>query len=256
MSENKRIKDLRKHLGLTQEKFGERIGIGGSAISNIEAGTRGVTDQLRLSICREFRVSEAWLRTGEGDKFSNETVDLNEFVRSHGATELELQLVRVYFELDPEIRRECLAQLKEIFRERDEADSHSDTVVSFPRRPLSKTLQPFSAGTGVYLGPEEMETIFVLENDITSRASFCGAVSGDSMEPLFHDGDILLVEGSNDIPVGKIGVFTVDGDGYVKKRGERELISLNQAYPSVPMSEDSWCNGLVIGVLDPEWIVN
>ena len=121
---------------------------------------------------------------------------------------------------------------------------------------LQKSRQPVSAGTGVYLGPEDMEIIQVQENDLTRRASFCVPVSGDSMEPLYHDRDILLVEGCEDIPVGKIGVFTVDGDGYVKKRGNRELISLNPAYAPVPMVEgETWCNGLVIGVLDPSWIV-
>ena len=70
MTENDRIKEARKSLGLTQDKFGERLGVGRSAISNIEAGSRGVTDQLRLSVCREFNVNEDWLRTGEGSMFS------------------------------------------------------------------------------------------------------------------------------------------------------------------------------------------
>ena len=69
MTENDRIKETRKSLGLTQDKFGERLGVGRSAISNIEAGSRGVTDQIRLSVCREFNVNEDWLRTGEGSMF-------------------------------------------------------------------------------------------------------------------------------------------------------------------------------------------
>lgn len=122
--------------------------------------------------------------------------------------------------------------------------------------PISWSQLPASAGTGVYLGPEAMEIRYVKENDLTRRASFCVPVSGDSMEPLYHDGDVLLVEDREDIALGQIGVFTVDGDGYVKKRGSGELISLNPAYPPVPLVKDeSWCNGLVIGVLDPDWIV-
>ena len=69
MTENDRIKEARKSLGLTQDKFGERLGVGRSAISNIEAGSRGVTDQLRLSVCREFNVNEDWMSTGEGSMF-------------------------------------------------------------------------------------------------------------------------------------------------------------------------------------------
>lgn len=69
MAENERVKELRKTLRLTQEKFGERIGVKKNTISQIESGVNGVTDQLRLAVCREFRVSEDWLRTGEGEMF-------------------------------------------------------------------------------------------------------------------------------------------------------------------------------------------
>ena len=62
---NERIKQLRKELGLTLDKFGEKIGVGKTAISKIENGDRSVTDQMFKSICREFNVREEWLRTGE-----------------------------------------------------------------------------------------------------------------------------------------------------------------------------------------------
>lgn len=67
---NERIKELRKELGLTLKKFGERVGISEGAVSNIEKGNRNVTDQMFKSICREFNVNPDWLRTGEGDKFN------------------------------------------------------------------------------------------------------------------------------------------------------------------------------------------
>ena len=66
---NERIKELRKTLGLTLDKFGERIGVSRSAMGNIENGVRGVTDQMFKSICREFNVREEWLRTGEEPMF-------------------------------------------------------------------------------------------------------------------------------------------------------------------------------------------
>ena len=66
---NERIKELRKALGLTLEKFGEKIGVGKTAISKIENGDRSVTDQMFKSICREFNVREEWLRTGEEPMF-------------------------------------------------------------------------------------------------------------------------------------------------------------------------------------------
>ena len=164
-----------------------------------------------------------------------------------------IQIAKDYSLLDPPGKR----AVKVILRDQQDRMSEA-TVIPFPnKRHLPKSIQPVSAGRGAYLGPEEMETIDVIENDLTLRASFCVPVSGDSMEPLYHDGDILLVEGCEEIAVGQIGVFTVDGDGYVKKMGEGELISLNPAYPPVPMVEnETWCNGLVIGVLDPEWLTD
>jgi len=67
MSEiNDRIKQVRKSKGLTMEQFGSRIGLGKSAVNKIEKGINGTTDQTVQSICREFGVSEVWLRTGEG----------------------------------------------------------------------------------------------------------------------------------------------------------------------------------------------
>ena len=62
---NERIKQLRKELGLTLEKFGERLGVSKVAISLIENGKNALTDQMFKSICREFNVRDEWLRTGE-----------------------------------------------------------------------------------------------------------------------------------------------------------------------------------------------
>ena len=66
---NERVNELRKALGLTLEKFGERLGVTKTAISNIEKGNRSVTDQMFKSIIREFNVNEPWFRNGEGDMF-------------------------------------------------------------------------------------------------------------------------------------------------------------------------------------------
>ena len=67
---NERIRYLRKHLeNLTLEKFGERLGVGKSAISDIERGRNNPTEQMIKSIRREFGVSEDWLRRGEGEPY-------------------------------------------------------------------------------------------------------------------------------------------------------------------------------------------
>ena len=67
MTIGERIKVLRKEKNLSMEDFGSVIGMGKSAVSRIENGFNGTTDQTIRSICREFGVNEQWLRTGEGE---------------------------------------------------------------------------------------------------------------------------------------------------------------------------------------------
>ena len=69
MTQNERVKEIRKPLGLTLEKFGERIGVTRGSMSNIENGNRNLTEQMTKSICREFSVDYMWLTTGEGEMF-------------------------------------------------------------------------------------------------------------------------------------------------------------------------------------------
>lgn len=64
-----RINELRNSLGLTLEAFGSKIGITRAAVSNIEKGRSNASDQVILSICREFKVSEQWIRNGTGEMF-------------------------------------------------------------------------------------------------------------------------------------------------------------------------------------------
>lgn len=65
-----RVKAVRKVLNLTTTKFGERIGIKNPSVSMIETGKSNPSDRTILSICREFNVNENWLRTGEGEMFT------------------------------------------------------------------------------------------------------------------------------------------------------------------------------------------
>ena len=122
---------------------------------------------------------------------------------------------------------------------------------------LRRYFAPVSAGTGVELEPyENFENIEVYSNVYTRRASFCLTVRGDSMEPRFHNDDIIMVAELEDVEIGDIGVFIVDGQGYLKIRGEYDLISLNPAYDNIHVSYEQMNRaiGKVIGVLDPDWI--
>ena len=66
MTQGERVKAIRTEKKMTMEQFGEKLGVQKSAISKIEKGERSLTNQMFLSICREFGINEVWLRTGEG----------------------------------------------------------------------------------------------------------------------------------------------------------------------------------------------
>ena len=67
MTQGERVKEVRRTQRLTLEKFGERLGVKKNSVSQIENGHNRLTDQMAKAICREFGVSESWLRTGEGE---------------------------------------------------------------------------------------------------------------------------------------------------------------------------------------------
>ena len=78
MTQGERVKDVRNSLGLTLEKFGEKLGVTKAAISRIEKGERSLTEQMTKSICREFSVDYMWLTTGEGEMFAESDDDFFE----------------------------------------------------------------------------------------------------------------------------------------------------------------------------------
>ena len=150
-------------------------------------------------------------------------------------------LKTVNYIIDSEIRR-----MDEIAAER----ANSANII-----PIWRSLQPASAGRGFYLSADEFETILVRKTPETQAAAFAVPVSGDSMEDKYHDGDILLVGREKCLKQGQIGVFVVDGQGYVKMLGDGVLVSLNADYDDIPLTEETRCSGNVIGVLNKDIIV-
>ena len=116
---------------------------------------------------------------------------------------------------------------------------------------IEQYLLPVSAGTGVYLDNCDKEMIEVEENELTLEANFALRVSGDSMEPDYQDGDVLLIRSQPTVEVGEIGIFILNGEGYVKEFGGDCLISHNKKYENIKLTENSelYCRGLVLGVL-------
>jgi len=86
------------------------------------------------------------------------------------------------------------------------------------------------------------------------HVKYAVCVNGQSMEPLYCDGDILLIEPTEDIEIGETGIFIVDGQSYVKKRQKDYLESVNPdpKYTDIPLSEDSCCLGKVVDRLKSE----
>lgn len=78
MMQGERVREVRKTLGLTLEKFGERLGLKKNAISQIETGKNSLTEQNTKAICREFGVDYIWLTTGEGEMFVDSDDDFIE----------------------------------------------------------------------------------------------------------------------------------------------------------------------------------
>lgn len=110
-----------------------------------------------------------------------------------------------------------------------------------------------SAGTGEPLGDTDYKTrIEIPTEQVPENAHCCLRVNGDSMEPAYKDGDIVFIQ-RQDEPVreGEIGVFSLNGEGYMKRLGDKELESLNPKYPAIPIRQydDLRCFGRVLGKL-------
>lgn len=104
MTQNERVKEIRKSLGLTLEKFGECIGVTRGSMSNIENGNRNLTEQMTKSICREFSVDYMWLTTGEGEMFIDSDDDFIERIDRimAGEDEARKNLFKFMLELSDE----------------------------------------------------------------------------------------------------------------------------------------------------------
>lgn len=103
---NERIKLLRKALELNQTDFGARIGVKQGTVAAYESGARVPLDSVVVSICREFGVSESWLRSGEGEMFQqlSREEEITKFCMSiirDPDSEFQRQFVSVLARLEP-----------------------------------------------------------------------------------------------------------------------------------------------------------
>ena len=120
---NTRISSIRKSLGLTQEKFADRIGLTRNFVWMIEKGDRVPSDRTISDICREFNVSENWLRTGEGEMFNQldddaDFLNICEQINIHD--DLIKRVIKAYWSLD-ENEKAAIRKLIDRFLQDDKA---------------------------------------------------------------------------------------------------------------------------------------
>lgn len=120
MTQGERIKAIRKELGLTLEKFGEKLGVTKTTISRIEKGVNNLTDQMARSVCREYNVDYDYLMYGEGYMFTDlpKTI-LDELCMQFDLDDFDRAVVEMYLDLPTELRQAIKAKVKDMVQKVD-----------------------------------------------------------------------------------------------------------------------------------------
>ncbi|MBD5140660.1 MAG: LexA family transcriptional regulator, partial [Ruminococcus sp.] len=138
---------------------------------------------------------------------------------------------------------------EEVYKEQSETRI---IEVETPMIEIRHSYYKVSAGTGYDLNDDnQWDTIEIPDTPEAQHADFALTISGDSMEPVYYDGDIVLIKSQPAVDSGEIGIFIIENNGFIKKYGGDKLISLNAVYDDIMFSdyapEDIRCVGLVIG---------
>lgn len=260
-----RIKQVKNEKKITNEKLSELTGIPLSTVSKILAG---ISDSPKLSnmvlIARALGCTLDYIVSGTPQNNNNYTLN-----------DKEIEFIEIYRQLDfygkdlvETVAQKELDRVGVIFesttlRAEQSTTDKSAKILAMPNFAentasydfTKKTILlynlPVSAGPGVYLDDELAEQISIPMNEKTESVSFALRISGNSMEPKYHDGDVVLVENTESVNVGELGIFVLDGNGYFKKYGGDRLISLNEEYGDILLKDyvESVCCGRVVGKL-------
>lgn len=163
----------------------------------------------------------------------------------------EQELLDIYNSLSPKSQGR-LRERAEVLAELEDPIANEPEQVEEPTIQIKHSYYRVSAGTGFDL-PEgdNWEMIDIPDTPEARKADFAITIKGNSMEPVYFDGDIVLVKQQPAVELGEIGIFNIENNGYIKKFGGDRLISLNDAYDDIILSEyDEDCNhclGKVIG---------
>jgi phage repressor protein C with HTH and peptisase S24 domain/DNA-binding Xre family transcriptional regulator len=265
-----RIKLIKSQKKITNDKLSELTGIPLGTLSKIMAG---VSDSPKLSniiaICDALECTLDYIVSGTPENHNNYTLtdDEIEFIEnfrkldSHGR-----ELVEMVAEKESERVEAEGAAVKRTRQTAKRSDERSGVIIGgnvkersdsmykqngFGKRAVILYELPVSAGTGVFLDGVGTSEIMIPDNAKTGNADYALRISGNSMEPKYHNGDVLLVEETDQVEVGEAGIFILDGAGYFKIYGGDRLISLNPSYKDIPLRDFSevLCCGRVIGKL-------
>lgn len=111
-----RIRNVRKELKMSQKEFAERMGVSQGTVSWSEQPDKNVPDSTIKSICTIFNVNENYLLYDESPMFIEpDTFSLDNFIVERGGTDLEKEIIKTYFELDPEVRKAIFDHFKNKF---------------------------------------------------------------------------------------------------------------------------------------------
>lgn len=220
------IKTFRKSAGFTQDELAKRLNTTKQTISRYEKGDRKANQDMLFELCDIFGVSI-------DDFFPSQ----NEALQSPTTSPIQT----IYDQLEDDRQKKVVTyaerQLNEQNEEKTKINEVSEVIQLYSYDYYD---HPASAGTGQYLNDVRVERI---ELPVDIDADFVIPIKGDSMEPDYHDGDLVFIQTSVDLNNGVIGVFNYNGDAYIKQlvidKDQAYLHSLNQAYKDMPITPDT-----------------
>ncbi len=240
------IREYRRRRGLSQEQLGALVRVKKNAVGAWESGRSRPDIASVPTLCRELGIPlQVFFGVAEKkDPFRllERFVRLNEPNRTAILRQMDL-----LFEMQN--RNEAAKQPETVSYISSENKPAPVRLVRLYRNDLSAAAGPFS-----YLEETHGDTVYLVSDDKTERADEIIRVSGDSMEPAFYDGDQVLIQHTDRLREGEIGIF-INGDaGYIKEYRRDGLYSFNRRYAPIRFSENDSvrCIGRVLGVLKPE----
>lgn len=231
----KTLQEARIALGLKQIDVANRIGCTSANISSWERGKSKIDIDSFAELCMIYNLDFGVTL----ERLNQNANTVNELIST-----IEREHIKKYRTLD-EYGKELVDSVLEIeFRRCNSKNNITELTIELPMPEL-----PASAGTGTWLEDGYNTPVTVKRTKEAERANVVIRVSGESMEPLFSDGECVLVRIQPDIETGEIGIFIVDNEGYIKKKGSGELISVNPEYDNIPIGEftEYRCFGKVLG---------